>query len=307
MSVIKTENVPGSNLFPSAMASWFGKSSFDPYNLSSDDEEYLSPEYMDEMTTEGSNCSERLLTAGRVHLNSLPEARRTWGQLNPNLNDYNYDPIEFSSTFWVTNITNWWCQYEDTHKMYVKLSNVACDIFSTIPHGAGVEASFSLGRDVIGWRKSKTTGETLCEIVIEWQFAWVNHRTLAGSYTSTHSKGNENDLKLNQEAEKKTLHRMAKVQDFLEMWQGSQNICAAQKESHAQNEQMKPIWYISDTEEIINTSWSNFQQDGAAAFKLSERSPLPSTLSAKDHPGWRTQILNVSRMKWINRHPAEND
>jgi hypothetical protein len=28
-----------------------------------------------------------------------------------------------------------------------------------IPHVVRVEASFSLGRDVIGWRQSKTTGE----------------------------------------------------------------------------------------------------------------------------------------------------
>ena len=32
--------------------------------------------------------------------------------------------------------------------------------------------------------------------------------------------------------------------------------------------------YISGTEEIIKASWSNSQYDGAAAFKLSERSPL---------------------------------
>jgi hypothetical protein len=64
---------------------------------------------------------------------------------------------------------------------------------------------------------------------------------------------------------------MAKVHDFLEMWQGSQNLCAAQKESRAQNNQMSAIGYISDTEEIIKVSWSLFQHEGEAAFKLSER------------------------------------
>jgi len=37
-----------------------------------------------------------------------------------------------------------------------------------------VEASNSLGGDVIGWRQSKTKGETVREVVIIWQRASVN-------------------------------------------------------------------------------------------------------------------------------------
>jgi len=86
------------------------------------------------------------------------------------------------------------------------------------------------------------------------------------------------------------LNRMAKVHDFLEMWQGSQNLPATQKESRAQNKQMTAIEYISNTEEIIKASWSNFQHDGAAAFKLSEKSPVPPALSSKNLPGGQTQV-----------------
>jgi hypothetical protein len=95
------------------------------------------------------------------------------------------------------------------------------------------------------------------------------------------------------EAEEKTLHRTAKVHDILEIWQGSQNRRVTQKESHAQNKQMTAVGYISHTEESVKASWSLFQHDGAAALKLSERSPLPPALSAKQIPGGRTQILNV--------------
>jgi len=52
------------------------------------------------------------------------------------------------------------------HSKYANLSNVAHDIFSVIPHGGGVDTSFSPGQDVIGWRQSKTTGETLLEKVV---------------------------------------------------------------------------------------------------------------------------------------------
>jgi len=112
---------------------------------------------------------------------------------------------------------------------------------------------------------------------------------------------------MKKEAEERKLHRMAKVHDVLEMWQGSQNLRATQKESRAQNKQITAIGYISDMEEIVKASWSLFQHDGAAAFKLSERSPLPPPLSAKDLPGGRTQILNVRPIRRINRHPVESD
>jgi hypothetical protein len=100
---------------------------------------------------------------------------------------------------------------------------------------------------------------------------------------------------------------MAKVRDFLEMWQGSRNLRATQKESRANNKQMTAVGYISDTEEIVKASSSLFQHDGVAPFKLSERSPLPPPLSAKDLPGGRTQILNVRRIRRINCHPVESD
>jgi len=98
---------------------------------------------------------------------------------------------------------------------------------------------------------------------------------------------------------------MAKVHDILEMWQGSKHLCATQKGSHTQDKLMTALGYISDTEEIIRASWSLFHHDGAAAFKLSERSPLPRPLSAKNLPGGRTQPLNVSRIRSIHRHPVE--
>jgi hypothetical protein len=70
---------------------------------------------------------------------------------------------------------------------------------------------------------------------------------------------------------------------------------------------MTAVGYISDTEEIVIASWSNFHHDGAAAFKLSEKSPEPPALSAKYLPGGRTQVLNVRRIKRIDRHPADSN
>jgi len=266
--VNKLETVPSSNLVPSATASGSYQLSFDPYDLSSDDEEYLSPNIVPETTPGRSDRAAHLLTAARLYLNSPPEAPKNWGQINPNLNDYHSDPMEISSTFWIPDITNWWRQQEETHSKYADLSIVARDIFSIIPHGVGVEASFSLGRDVIGWMQSKTTGKTLREKVVVRQFARANNRILAGTDQELDTPQTENDSEMKKEAEERKLHRMAKVHDFLEMWQGSQNLRATQKESRAQNKQMTAVGYISDTEESVKASWSLFQRDGAAAFKL---------------------------------------
>jgi len=70
---------------------------------------------------------------------------------------------------------------------------------------------------------------------------------------------------------------------------------------------MTAVGYISHTEEIVKESWSKFQHDGAAAFTLPERSPVPPALSAKYLPGGQTQVLNVCRINRIDRHPADDD
>jgi len=69
---------------------------------------------------------------------------------------------------------------------------------------------------------------------------------------------------------------------------------------------MTAAGYISDSEEIVKASWSHFQHHGAAAFKLSEKSPVAAALSAKNLPRGQTQVLNVRRIKRINRHPPES-
>ena len=106
MSVLKPENVLDINYIPSATASGFVKSLFDPYDLSSDDEECLTLESGAETTPRRSERAARLLTAARLYLNSPPDLPNNWGQVNPNLNDNHSYPMEIGSTFWLLDITN---------------------------------------------------------------------------------------------------------------------------------------------------------------------------------------------------------
>jgi len=297
MSVIKLQNAQHTNFFPSAKVSAFGQSSFDPYGLSSDDDEYLTRECVPEMPPGRSDHVARLVTATRLYLSSPPESPKNWGQVNPNVNDYHSYPMEISSTMWLPDIAAWWHQQEEMHSKYADLSNVIRNIFSIIRHDVRQEASFSLGPDGIGWRQSITTGETLKEKVVVRQFAPANNGILAGDCAALDTRETESDLELKQGAEERKLHRMAQVHDHSEMWQGCQNLHATPKESCAQNKQITVVGYISGIEEIIKASWSNFQHDGAAAFTKSERSPLPPAQYAKDHPGGRTQVSNVRRSR----------
>jgi len=215
--------------------------------------------------------------------------------------------MEFSSKFWIQDITDWWRRQEEMHWMSADLSNVARDIFSIIPQVVGVEASSSHGRDVIVWRQSKSTGETLVEEVVVTQFTWANNGILAGTDPELDNANTESDSEMKKDAEERNLHRMAKVHDLLGMWHGCQNLRATQKESRAKNKQMTAVGYISYNKEIVKASWSLFQHDGAAAFESSEWSPLPPPLSAKDLPGRRTQILNVFWIWRFNHYPVESD
>jgi len=171
LPVTKPESVPRYNLFSPIMASRSVKSSSDPYDLSSDDEEYWMPKNLAETMPGRSDHSARLLTAGRLDSIAPPELRQNWGQINPNQRAYHSNPTEICCTFWIPDITDWWRQQEETHSNHVDLSSVAPDIFSIIPHGVVVEASFSLRQDVIGWRQSKPTSETVCRKVVVRQFA----------------------------------------------------------------------------------------------------------------------------------------
>jgi len=82
---------------------------------------------------------------------------------------------------------------------------------------------------------------TLWEKVIVKQFAWANKGILAVDYSSLDTTDTENNLQLKKEVEEKKLHRMAKVHDYLEMLQGSQNLHTTQNKSRTQNKPMTAV------------------------------------------------------------------
>jgi len=65
--VIEPESILRHNHFPSATASGSSQSSFDPYDFSSDDEEYLMLNNVAETTPRRSDCASRLMTTARLY------------------------------------------------------------------------------------------------------------------------------------------------------------------------------------------------------------------------------------------------
>jgi len=139
------------------------------------------------------------------------------------------------------------------------------------------------------------------------QFAQASNRILAGDDPALNTTNTEYDSVINREAEEIFFHRIVKVQDFLDMWQGCQNLHGTQKESCAQNEQMTAVGYISDTKEIVKAPGSLFKHAGPAAFELSERSPLLPPWIVKDDGGGPTRVLNVHRTPRIDHYLVERD
>jgi hypothetical protein len=187
------------------MASGSRQLLFDPYDLFSDDEDYSTPNNVAETTPGFSECAAGLLTADRLYLNSPPEVTKYRGQINPNLNHYHSDLMEIRSTFWIPDITNWQRQQEQKYSKYADFSNVARDIFFIIPHGVRGEASVSLGRDVIGWEHSETSGNTLREKVVIRQLAQANHWILAGDDPELDMTNTENHSEVKKEVQESIL------------------------------------------------------------------------------------------------------
>jgi hypothetical protein len=60
------------------------------------------------------------------------------------------------------------------------------------------------------------------------------------------------------EAEERKLYRMAKVYNFLEIWQGSQNLSTMQNESEAQNMEMTTKGFISTRKRSLKHPGQSF-------------------------------------------------
>jgi len=87
VAVNKLESLLSSNSILAAKASGSCRPSFDPYDLSSNDEEYLMPNNVAETAPRQSDRAAHLLTTARLCSNSPPEAPKNCGQINPNLNN----------------------------------------------------------------------------------------------------------------------------------------------------------------------------------------------------------------------------
>jgi len=122
--------------------------------------------------------------------------------------------MAISSTFWLLDITERWCQQEETYSKYADISNVARNILSIIPHAFAVETSSSLEWHQIEWKRSKTTGKTICKKVVVRQFTGANNRIQAGDDPALDTTRTGNTLERKTEAEKRMLHWMAMLHDF---------------------------------------------------------------------------------------------
>ena len=209
------------------------------------------------------------LANGRVDPNTLPQNQPQGDDL------LSEDPEEVTASFWYPDVGGWWYNQEKMLGEYRDLAKMARDIFSVMPHGVGVEASFSLGRDVIGWRQSKTSGITLQQKVVVRQWARSNDGLFPEEIGMLDISDNDNEEKRQKEDRK--LNQLASIKDFITFTNESR----ARKSYQRQVRQTKDtsiagFGYISDSEEYYDVDWNEFDDNGAGAFEDSsgDRRPL---------------------------------
>ena len=115
---------------------------------------------------------DRLMEVARKYINSANADPATLGQHPPKTDDLKSDdPQEMTAAFWKPDVAAYWQAQENSLSEFAPLARMARDVFLVIPHSVGVEASFSLGRDIMGWRQCRTAGDTLQKKVVVRQFA----------------------------------------------------------------------------------------------------------------------------------------
>jgi len=212
--VITPETISSSSLFSCTLTSRSGQCAYNPNDMSSNDEKYLMPKNVAEMPPARSHSAARLMTPTKLCFNSPPDLHQSWGQVHQHLNDHHSDPREFSSTFWIPDITIWWLQQGEMYSKYPILRNVACNLFSNTYHAGGQEDRVSVVPDLFGWRQSTSTGETLHDNVNVRLFPEVSYEMLTPDYPPWDTKNTENELEMKLEPDERILHRRANFHCF---------------------------------------------------------------------------------------------
>ena len=174
------------------------------------------------------------------------------------------DPEEITASFWYPDVGGWWLKQETSMGEYRDLAKMARDIFSVMPHGVGVESSFCLGRDVIGWRQCRTTGVTLQQKVVVRQWARNNGGLLPDEVKMSMDSMADPEEKAKEEDKK--LDRLATIKDFLTFSNESKKKRSMQKKLKGKDTAVSGMGYISDLEEQNTAEWSDFDDDGDSAF-----------------------------------------
>lgn len=108
---------------------------------------------------------------------------RKAGNLN-DLEEENQDPTRITVSWFNPTPDNFWRQVSSPslsqhHQYLLPVEQMARDIYSCVPHGVGVESSFSIGRNVLSWKQSRMTASTLQSMIVTRQHI-VNERKAFG-------------------------------------------------------------------------------------------------------------------------------
>ena len=177
-------------------------------------------------------------------------------------------------------------------KYLQRVEQMARDIFSCVPHGVGVESSFSIARNVISWKQSRMTANTLKSNMIVRQ-----HLLKKNTYTYRGDRHSDPNHDQNPKIVMKRLNKLLCFTDYQHF-----AACAdAQATSRLPHEENPGIGFISgDEKEKDKKSWEAFEDDGTKYATLPVKAP-------KKRTNIHTTFASTDILRKINLRRPESD
>lgn len=215
-------------------------------------------------------------------------------------------------------VADWWREQEKNETLFKPLAKMARDIFSVIPHGVGVEHSFSIARMVVSWQQHRMSAETLKQRMI------VRQDSIRRDESDPYNAAKAENDRIMKQAELHD-HAWTKYQSF------ERNTRRVRKEYNAKaraganvrsRKHNKGKGFISDEEseseedldpdiEILDV-WEAFDDDGESSFRSTNGKPPAFESIALLYPEKQRDLATAAPTYFppaqrFDRVPGESD
>ena len=178
-------------------------------------------------------------------------------------------------------------------KYLQRVEEMARDIFSCVPHGVGVESSFSIARNVVSWKQSRMTAKTLQANMIVRQ-----HLLKEKTYSYRGARRTAQNEDENPKLVMKKLNKLLCYTDY----QHFAEAAAEQQQGRNPHEENPGFGFISgDEKDKDKKSWQAFEDEGMKYAELAGKE-----LKRKG-AAFKTVFADTQRIRKFSLNRAQSD